>query len=97
MTETFNPQANTVFCRKYKQELPKMPHPPFPNKKGQELQETVSDKAWKEWLEQQTMLINENRLSLADARARQYIGQQMENYFFGEGADQVSGYTPPQS
>lgn len=33
MTETFNPQANTVFCRKYKQELPKMPHPPFPNKK----------------------------------------------------------------
>ncbi|GAF51704.1 probable Fe(2+)-trafficking protein YggX [Psychrobacter sp. JCM 18900] len=33
MTETFNPQANTVFCRKYKQDLPKMPHPPFPNKK----------------------------------------------------------------
>ncbi|WP_240365728.1 Fe(2+)-trafficking protein [Psychrobacter sp. KH172YL61] len=30
MTETFNPQDNTVFCRKYKQELPKMPHPPFP-------------------------------------------------------------------
>ena len=58
MTETFNPQANTVFCRKYQQELPKMPHPPFPNKKGQELQETVSEKAWKEWLEQQTMLIN---------------------------------------
>ena len=22
MTETFNPQANTVFCRKYKQDLP---------------------------------------------------------------------------
>ena len=52
MTETFNPQANTVFCRKYQQDLPKMPHPPFPNKKGQELQDTVSDKAWKEWLHQ---------------------------------------------
>lgn len=69
MTETFNPQANTVFCRKYQQELPKMPHPPFPNKKGQELQETVSEKAWKEWLEQQTMLINENHLSMLDRSA----------------------------
>ncbi len=42
------------------------------------------------------MLINENRLSLADPRARQYLSQQMENYFFGDGeADVVQGYVPP--
>lgn len=40
------------------------------------------------------MLINENRLSLADPRARQYLAQQMENYFFGDGADAVQGYVP---
>ena len=34
MTATFDPKANMVFCRKYKQDLPKMPNPPFPNKKG---------------------------------------------------------------
>jgi PAS domain-containing protein len=33
------------------------------------------------------MLVNENRLNLADARARQYLARQMEQFFFGDGAD----------
>jgi Fe-S cluster biosynthesis and repair protein YggX len=41
------------------------------------------------------MLVNENRLNLADARARQYLARQMENHFFGAGADGVQGYVPP--
>jgi len=63
---------------------------------GKRIYDNVSQEAWDGWLRYQTMIINENRLSLADPRARQYITQQMENYFFGEGADQISGYTPPQ-
>ena len=47
------------------------------------------------WLKQQTMLVNENRLSLADAAARKYLSEQTEKYFFGEGADTASGYVPP--
>jgi Fe-S cluster biosynthesis and repair protein YggX len=43
------------------------------------------------------MLVNENRLNLADARARKYLLQQMEKHFFGEGADQAQGYVPPTS
>jgi Fe-S cluster biosynthesis and repair protein YggX len=43
----------------------------------------------------QKMLINENRLNLADAKARQYLAQQMEAHFFGAGAEQASGYVPP--
>jgi Fe-S cluster biosynthesis and repair protein YggX len=42
------------------------------------------------------MLVNENRLNLADARARKYLLTQMEKYFFGDGADQVAGYVPPK-
>ena len=41
------------------------------------------------------MLVNENRLNLADQRAREYLKRQMEKHFFGEGADQVQGYVPP--
>jgi Fe-S cluster biosynthesis and repair protein YggX len=41
------------------------------------------------------MLVNENRLNLADVRARKYLSTQMEKYFFGEGADQPVGYVPP--
>ena len=42
-------------------------------------------------------LVNENRLNLADIRARRYLAQQMENYFFGEGADRPEGYVPPSA
>ena len=86
-----------VHCIKLGKEAPGMKFAPLPNALGQRIFEHVSQEAWEGWLRHQTMLINENRLSLADARARQYIGQQMENYFFGDGADHVSGYTPPQS
>jgi Fe-S cluster biosynthesis and repair protein YggX len=41
------------------------------------------------------MLVNENRLMLADARARKYLAAQMEKHFFGEGADAAAGYVPP--
>ena len=40
------------------------------------------------------MLVNENRLNLADARARKYLEEQMRRHFFGDGADQVQGYVP---
>ncbi|MFZ1548338.1 MAG: Fe(2+)-trafficking protein, partial [Candidatus Nitrotoga sp.] len=43
----------------------------------------------------QTMLVNENRLNLAEAHARKYLVQQMENHFFGDGAEMPSGYVPP--
>ena len=43
------------------------------------------------------MLVNENRLNLADARARQYLARQMEQFFFGTGADKPVGYVPPSA
>jgi Fe-S cluster biosynthesis and repair protein YggX len=43
------------------------------------------------------MLVNENRLSLADAQARQYLKEQTEAYFFGDGGDKASGYVPPSA
>ena len=86
-----------VQCIKLGKEAPGMAFAPLPNALGKRIFEQVSQEAWEGWLRYQTMLINENRLSLADARAREYIAQQMENYFFGEQVDSISGYTPPQS
>ncbi len=42
------------------------------------------------------MLVNENRLNLADKKARDYLSQQMEKHFFGGGADAAAGYVPPE-
>ena len=55
----------------------------------------MSKQAWKQWLELQKMLVNENRLNLADKKARDYLAQQMDKHFFGEGADAAQGYVPP--
>nr|WP_279036501.1 oxidative damage protection protein [Snodgrassella alvi] len=88
--------SHMVHCVKLGKEAPGLKFPPFPNELGKRIYNNVSQEAWDGWLRYQTMIINENRLSLADPRARQYITQQMENYFFGEGADHISGYTPPQ-
>ena len=70
---------------------------PYPGELGKRLWENVSKEAWAAWLKHQTMLVNENRLNLADARARQYLARQMEQHFFGGGADAVQGYVPPSA
>ena len=51
--------TDTVFCKKFKEELPALAVPPMPGKKGQELVSSVSQKAWDEWKSHQTTLINE--------------------------------------
>lgn len=70
---------------------------PYPGALGKRLFENVSKEAWNQWLRLQTMIINENRLNLAEASHRKYLAEQMEKHFFGEGADQISGYVPPKA
>ena len=89
--------ARMVHCVKLGIEAEGLDRAPYPGPIGQRILENVSKQAWQDWLRHQTMLVNENRLNLADARARQYLLRQMENHFYGEGADQVAGYVPPAS
>jgi Fe-S cluster biosynthesis and repair protein YggX len=87
--------ARTVKCIKLGREAEGLDFPPFPGAIGQRIFDGVSKEAWKQWLELQKMLVNENRLNLADKKARDYLVQQMEKHFFGGGADQAQGYVPP--
>jgi Fe-S cluster biosynthesis and repair protein YggX len=89
--------ARMVHCIKLGREAEGLDFPPVPGEMGRKLWESVSKEAWAAWQKHQTMLVNENRLNLADARARKYLMNQMEQYFFGDGADQVSGYVPPKA
>ena len=68
---------------------------PYPGELGKKIYAQISKEAWQLWLKHQTMLVNENRLNLADQRARQYLARQMELFLFGEGGDQPAGYVPP--
>ena len=89
--------SRTIQCIKLGRAAEGLDAPPYPGELGKRIYEHVSKEAWAAWLKQQTMLVNENRLNLADARARKYLAQQMENHFFGKGADVASGYVPPSS
>lgn len=86
--------ARIVNCIKLGKEAEGMDFPPYPGELGKRIYLQVSKEAWATWLKQQTMLVNENRLSLADPAARKYLQEQTEKYFFGEGADVAEGYVP---
>ncbi len=88
--------AKMVHCVKLGREAEGMDFPPLPGELGKRIADNVSKEAWQGWIKFQTMLINENRLSLADPRARKYLTDQLEAYFFGPGAAMPTGYTPPQ-
>jgi Fe-S cluster biosynthesis and repair protein YggX len=85
----------TVFCRKYKKELEGLAQPPLPGAKGQDLFNKVSKKAWEEWMQHQTRLINEKQLNLMNIGARTYLSEQMDKFFSGEEVDRVEGYVSP--
>jgi Fe-S cluster biosynthesis and repair protein YggX len=87
--------ARMVQCIKLGHEAEGLDFPPFPGELGKRIFEQVSKQAWKGWLDQQTRLINEMRLSGTDPKARKYLAEQLEKYFFGEGADEASGFVPP--
>ena len=84
-----------VNCIKLGREAEGLDFPPLPGEMGQKLYANVSKEAWAAWLRQQTMLVNENRLNLAEARARKYLMEQVEQYFFGDGGDKVEGFVAP--
>ncbi len=86
--------ARTVKCIKLGKAADGLDFAPYPGELGRRIYENVSKEAWQQWLRHQTMLINENRLTLADPHARKYLAEQMEKHFFGDGADAASGYVP---
>ena len=86
--------SRTVLCRKYQQELPGLTSVPFPGPAGQDIFEHVSLKAWEEWTEHQTRLINEKHLNMMDMEARKYLTQQRDKFLSGEDYDQAEGYVP---
>ena len=88
--------SRLVKCIKLNKEADGLDFPPIPGELGKKIWENVSKEAWNQWIQHQTMLVNEYRLNLSDMKARNYLMDQMKSYFFGSGkADVASGYVPP--
>lgn len=83
-----------VNCAKLKKEAPGLERIPYPGALGQRIYETISAEAWAMWINHQTMLINEYRLSMLDSKARAFLVTEMEKFLFGDGSEKPGGYTP---
>ncbi|MDH5600506.1 MAG: oxidative damage protection protein [Gammaproteobacteria bacterium] len=83
-----------VNCCVLKKEAEGLDKAPYPGELGQRILENASKEAWSMWMKQQTMLMNENKLSPIDPKHRQFLLDEMEKFFFGEGSAPVEGYTP---
>ena len=76
----------TVQCVKLGREAEGLDFPPYPGELGKRIYENVSKMAWQQWLNHQTMLLNEYRLSPIDPKARKFLEGEMEKFFFGGGS-----------
>ena len=89
-------QPRKVFCVKLQKELEGLSEVPFEGHPlGQRIYESVSKDAWKMWVEHMKMLMNEYRLQPWKREAQEFLAQQLQAYFFGEGADLPKEYVPP--
>ena len=87
----------TVHCVKFGKELPGLDRVPWKGELGQRIYESVSKDAWKLWIEHSKMIMNEYRLNPLDPNSQKIMQEQLEQFFFGEGAKLPEGYVAPKA
>jgi Fe-S cluster biosynthesis and repair protein YggX len=98
MEEPIAPGAHRVFCVKFQREMEGLNEVPFDGHPlGQKIYDNVSKEAWKMWVDRMKMIMNEYRLNLGNREAQEFLIQQMDQYFFGEGAALPPDFVPPGS
>ena len=88
--------TRSVQCVKLNKEAEGLKVAPYPGELGRRIFENVSQQAWKMWLSHQTMLINEYRLTPIEPKARKFLEEEMEKFFFGQGSEKPKEYVPPK-
>ena len=90
--------ARMVNCAKMGREMEGLDEIPFEGHPlGQKIYDNVSKEAWKMWVEHMKMIMNEYRLNLGTAQAQEFLLEQMDKYFFSEGAALPPDFVPPRS
>jgi Fe-S cluster biosynthesis and repair protein YggX len=81
---------------RYKREMEGLEEPPFDSDFGHKIFHNVSQQSWQEWIERQKMLLNEYRLQPWQPQAQEFLVEQMQEFFFGDGAALPAEYVPPK-
>ena len=83
-----------IMCKKLKKEGEALGYLPYPGDLGKRIQECISEEAWEQWVSHQTMLINEMKLTPVEPKARKFLEEEMEKFFFGDGSQAPQGFVP---
>ncbi len=86
--------SRTVTCILLGGEKEGLDRMPYPGELGQRIFDNVSKEAWQQWLQHQTMLINEYRLVPIEPKDRAFLEAEMEKYFFTGGASKPAEFVP---
>ena len=89
--------SRTVLCQKLKIEAPGLAFQTWPGELGKRVFDNISEQAWGQWVDHQTMLINEYRLNPMDPKAKEMIVGEMEKFLFGEGSEMPEDFVPPSN
>ncbi len=88
--------GRTVFCQRLQKEADGLDFQLYPGEVGKRIFDNISKQAFSEWQKKQTMLINEHKLNMMDAKAREFLEGQMVAYLFEGKEPDIEGYTPPE-
>ena len=83
--------ARMIQCVKLGKEAEGLETPPIPGESGQRIYEQISKEAWGAWMQRQTILINEHKLSVIEPEARAFLEREMNEFLFGSEPGSVEG------
>jgi Fe-S cluster biosynthesis and repair protein YggX len=88
--------SRKVHCVKLNKEVDGLNAVTYPGELGKRIYDQVSQEAWQMWLSHQTMLINEYRLTPIEPKAREFLEEEMEKFFFGGGSEKPKDFVEPE-
>ncbi|HIP95219.1 MAG TPA: oxidative damage protection protein [Leucothrix sp.] len=86
--------ARMVNCVKLGKEAEGLDMLTYPGDLGQRIFDGISKEAWQAWVNHQTMLLNEYRLSPINPKDRKFLEEEMEKFLFGDGSTAVDNFVP---
>jgi len=86
--------ARMVNCIKLGKEAEGLDRLTYPGDLGQRIFDSISKEAWQGWVNHQTMLMNEYRLSPINPKDRKFLEEEMEKFLLGDGPSTVDNFVP---
>src|ERR1022692_1654032 len=95
--EAPKPSAHMEKCVKFGKEMEGLERIPLKGDLDKRVYENVSKEAWKMWIEHSKMIMNEYRLNPLDPQSQKIMEEQLDQFFFGEGAKLPEGFVPQRA